>query len=107
MRITGNWQTREVWIDGRRLDPRRSQQVWNHSPDGFNWGYAGSGPAQLALAILLVAGVDDERAVAWHQRFKFDTVATWPQTSIDLELDVAAWLAAHVVASRTEQEDCT
>jgi len=24
----------------------------NHSPDGFEWGYQGSGPAQLALAIL-------------------------------------------------------
>jgi hypothetical protein len=24
----------------------------NHSPTGFSWGYAGSGPAQLALAIL-------------------------------------------------------
>jgi len=25
--------------------------LWNHSPDGFEWGYGGSGPAQLALAI--------------------------------------------------------
>ena len=24
----------------------------NHSPTGFSWGYGGSGPAQLALAIL-------------------------------------------------------
>ncbi len=24
----------------------------NHSPTGFNWGYYGSGPAQLAFAIL-------------------------------------------------------
>jgi hypothetical protein len=27
--------------------------VVNHSPTGFEWGYNGSGPAQLALAILL------------------------------------------------------
>lgn len=27
-------------------------QVVNHSPTGFNWGYMGSGPAQLALALL-------------------------------------------------------
>lgn len=26
-----------------------------HSPDGFNWGYAGSGPADLARSILLDA----------------------------------------------------
>jgi len=25
----------------------------NHSPTGFSWGYGGSGPAQLALAILV------------------------------------------------------
>src|SRR5205823_6333568 len=25
----------------------------NHSPTGFEWGYAGSGPAQLSLALLI------------------------------------------------------
>src|SRR5467141_965015 len=25
----------------------------NHSPTGFAWGYGGSGPAQLALALLI------------------------------------------------------
>lgn len=35
------------------LTPGASQQHRNHSPDGFNFGYEGSGPAQLALAILL------------------------------------------------------
>ena len=34
-----------------RLLPIRLD-LYNHSPDGFEWGYAGSGPAQLALAIL-------------------------------------------------------
>ena len=37
----------------RQLHPERSQAVKNHSPDGFNWGYGGSGPGQLTLAILL------------------------------------------------------
>lgn len=27
-------------------------EIANHSPTGFEWGYSGSGPAQLALAIL-------------------------------------------------------
>jgi hypothetical protein len=31
------------------LDPR--SDLRNHSPDGFNWGYGGSGPAQLSLAL--------------------------------------------------------
>lgn len=44
-----------VTKDGQTLSPDKSQKVWNHSPDGFNWGYGGSGPAQLALALLLVS----------------------------------------------------
>jgi hypothetical protein len=32
------------------LDPRND--LFNHSPDGFQWGYSGSGPAQTSLAIL-------------------------------------------------------
>lgn len=35
------------------LKPEASQKIINHSPDGFQWGYSGSGPSQLALAILL------------------------------------------------------
>ena len=32
------------------LEP--SLEIADHSPDGFNWGYDGSGSAQLALGIL-------------------------------------------------------
>lgn len=52
--LKGNAETREVWLDGEWLDPKPSQKIWNHSPDGYNWGYGGSGPAQLALAIMLL-----------------------------------------------------
>ena len=39
-----------VWEAGkpRLLDPRPSQQLHQHSSSGFEWGYNGSGPAQLA-----------------------------------------------------------
>src|SRR5262245_22144387 len=30
-------------------------ELRNHSPTGFEWGYGGSGPAQLALALLVDA----------------------------------------------------
>ena len=53
MVIKGIGSTRRVFINEKELKPHRSQQIVNHSPDGFNWGYAGSGSAQLALAILL------------------------------------------------------
>lgn len=54
-----------------KLNPRNDWR--NHSPDGFAWGYAGSGPAQLALAIL---GDLYPREIAerYYQQFKFDVI---------------------------------
>jgi hypothetical protein len=91
MTIEGT-SARAVRIDGRRLSPRRSQRLFNHSPDGFGWGYAGSGPAQLALAILLAAGLSDRRAIQLHQAFKAAFVQHWPQSPFTAEVDVYAWL---------------
>lgn len=48
----------------------------NHSPTGFEWGYGGSGPAQLALALLADA-INDDTATRLHQQFKFAQVAQW------------------------------
>lgn len=59
--------------DVRRLDPRFD--LWRHSPDGFEWGYQGSGPAQLALALLADALGDDSLAVLFYQSFKRHVVA--------------------------------
>lgn len=88
----------EVERDGKweKLDPKRSQKVWNHSPDGFAWGYGGSGPAQLALALLLEAGLDDETAVRLHQQFKSEVVARWthdgPGSVDEHEIDMLGWV---------------
>ena len=60
------------------LNPRLD--LWNHSPDGFEFGYSGSGPAQLALALLADALGDDRFAVALHQDFKFRVVANWKRS---------------------------
>jgi hypothetical protein len=71
-----------VLANGKPLTPEKSLKVRNHSPTGFSWGYNGSGPAQLALAILLdlLAGdMEEELALRWYQRFKNRVVASWPQ----------------------------
>ena len=83
----------KVMINGvRELSPKPSQDVYNHSPDGFNWGYGGSGPAQLALAILLDVTRDPEIAQKYHQEFKWEFVATWGESwSID-DVQVSNWL---------------
>ena len=78
-----------VTVDGQRLNPRFD--LWNHSPTGFEWGYCGSGPAQLALALLADHCGDDERALNFYQRFKWAVVAGlsrrgWTLTGEDIEL---------------------
>lgn len=50
---------------GHALDPRTD--LHNHSCGQFEWGYVGSGPAQLALALLADALGDDREALARHQ----------------------------------------
>jgi Family of unknown function (DUF6166) len=66
--------------DGRKSEPLPLRlDLFNHSPTGFSWGYGGSGPAQLALALLADALGDDDRAVRLHQAFKFKVVACWPE----------------------------
>ena len=61
--------------------PKASQRVMNHSPDGFEWGYGGSGPAQLALVILLDLYPDRGKhwAVRHHQHLKFKIIASLPR----------------------------
>lgn len=78
---------------GTKIDPRLD--LWPHSPTGLNWGYAGSGPAQTALAILAdhfgaaralrppkggtyrePADAAGARAIRLHQPFKFAVVAS-------------------------------
>lgn len=87
---------RQVWVDEDGstdlLYPAPSQALRNHSPDGFNWGYGGSGPAQLALAILLDHTGNPETAELYYQDFKNDHVAKWEDTWAITGDQVEAWL---------------
>ncbi len=55
------------------LSPR--YDLRNHSPTGYSWGYGGSGPAQLSLALLADALGDDDKAQRWYQDFKFRVIS--------------------------------
>ena len=73
-KLIGQYPDRKGWLDGEELDPKPSQEYKNHSPDGFNWGYGGSGPAQLALAIIMkLTGKADG-----YQEFKWLVIAKLP-----------------------------
>jgi hypothetical protein len=81
--------------------------VTYHAPDGIEWGYPGSGPADLALSILAdyfeetpeqVLGAlkslwaPRSKAAALHQRFKADFLAGEQRDEWQIRADVIeAW----------------
>ena len=109
----------DVVISGRRLSDRPGDiqvtfgdgqelvHVQHHSTDSFEWGYGGSGPADLALSILELAIASEPRTVklwhsycsetAWrlHQQFKREWVAGWCNEWHITIGAVRQWIAAH------------
>lgn len=56
------------------------RRITLHSPDGFSWGYCGSGPADFALNILSnFIGQEEAERDGLYQRFKERFVATLPK----------------------------
>lgn len=75
------------------LDPKTEAR---HSPTGFQWGYQGSGPAELARAILVALYPADlvVREPRCYQRFKRDVIAAIQTEEFRLSsAAVDAWLA--------------
>jgi hypothetical protein len=88
-------------------------RVIHHSPDGPEWGYGGSGPADLALNYchaVFPPGCDGERpqrlwkgkcsTLAWrlHQAFKWKWVATLPHPGGErFGHEVRVWLMNEVL----------
>lgn len=81
-----------VLRNGKPLSPKASLNIYPHSPDGFNWGYGGSGPAQLALALLYNATHDKQLALDNYQAFKWSFVAHWGGTWQATDQEILAWL---------------
>src|ERR1019366_2853013 len=75
----------DVTFNGRPLNPRLD--LYNHSPTGFEWGYCGSGPAQLALAILADHLGNDEQVLDFYHRFKWGVIAELPKRGWTLTSD--------------------
>jgi hypothetical protein len=75
--LTGIAETRECFLDGERLDPSDSYKIRKHSLAGFAWGYSGSGPSQLALAVVLkLSGKPDG-----YMEFKFIHLTQLPMNN--------------------------
>ena len=88
----GTWKDRSVRLSGKLLLPERSQSFRMHSPDGFSWGYGGSGPAQLALAVMLEICPDEESAMRSYQDFKWEVIVNLPmEEDFSTDIDPKKW----------------
>lgn len=69
------------------------EQRWVvHSPTGFEWGYGGSGPADLALNVLGLV-VPPQEAWRLHQSFKSQIIAKLPRDRATIDMRVVrAWV---------------
>jgi hypothetical protein len=77
-----------VMEDGRPSRPLALRlDLRNHSPTGFEWGYGGSGPAQLALALAMDVLGDADRAQRVYQTLKFKLVGRLPDHGWELSED--------------------
>ncbi|WP_254824818.1 DUF6166 domain-containing protein [Haloglomus halophilum] len=81
-----------------RLSPNRSLGLVRRSPAGFDWGYTGSRPAQLACALLLDYTDDETVAEKHYIQFRDDVVSQlvcdgpadcWHLTGEDIEAELA------------------
>jgi hypothetical protein len=81
-RVKTEWETYEpkFSVDGKdfeRLMLQKSLEIRNHSPTGFEFGYGGSGPHQLTLALLMDATGDSDLAERFYHDFLVEHVCCW------------------------------
>ncbi|HEV8711700.1 MAG TPA: DUF6166 domain-containing protein [Candidatus Binatia bacterium] len=98
--------TVEVHTSSRK---RPLRHIPFHSPSGFEWGFQGSGPADLALSILVdylkerppYGGWKNRLFSKWtvhskawkyHQDFKRDFVAKWSVAWMLHDQEIDTWL---------------
>lgn len=101
-RIDGSTVVRRTDAGGtpRSLNPRFD--LARHSPTGFEWGYHGSGPAQLALALLCDATGDVQLACRNYQEFKRQVVGSFGDNWL-LEAGYIADFAKSLDVAKTER----
>ncbi|HFA48076.1 MAG TPA: hypothetical protein ENJ95_03550 [Bacteroidetes bacterium] len=93
-------------IDGNLIEAKYSLMIENHSPTGFNYGYSGSGPAQLALACCLHL-FPQLLARLVYQKFKEDYIAPLDQYAqeITCEINISEFVKKHTETFEMWQDD--
>lgn len=102
---------------GAYMGMRMLSHVERHSPDGMNWSYGGSGPADLALSILADHFGEIQQArrsraqflsdkplncLRFYQKFKRAFVARWPALTFTISSrNIAEWIQDQLANSET------
>ena len=80
--------------DGRAVVTGIAHHWVIHSPGGFEWGYAGSAPADLAFNILMRATLDRSFAQRHHHGFLREVVSRVPAAGGSIPAPaVREWIA--------------
>jgi hypothetical protein len=67
--------TWDTLAPARPVQLDQARELRDHSTTGFAWGYGGSGPAQLALAMLYEATGNQDFSLCLYQDLKFTVVS--------------------------------
>lgn len=89
------------------LPPIIQGREFRHSPSGFQWGYGGSGPGELARAILVAVIPDDDRVryPMCYQRLKQEWIASIKADEFEFDVkDVREWYEQWLVKNPTVVE---
>lgn len=78
-KAAGGWLVRRFTSLNDSLGEKLEHHVL-HSPDGFAWGYGGSGPSELARCLLIDALGVQKPHPALYQDFKDAFVSRWPDS---------------------------
>lgn len=111
--------TRVVLVQDQNPHITRDLPHIQHHSNEFNWGYGGSGPADLALNLLeYTARLTGEKPsvdvwkgrvtwLAWqlHQDFKWQVVAHWQENTWHITAaEIYDWMQAQLKAQNTTNE---
>lgn len=104
------YELHRVTVTVEQTDPqaggrRALQHHVKHSPTGFEWGYAGSGPADLARCLLIDVLQEDNPAPELYQAFKLAVVAGLPDAWELSEEQISRTLDGIKTAARERLEE--
>lgn len=90
-KLSGDWETKKVFINGREVPLERSLKYVQHSKDEFSWGYFGTGNLQLSFAILYELTDDSDNSIVLYKDFCKDLILGLPYGDFSVEFDLEDW----------------